>query len=815
MHSRPSTCPEDTPMVLGSPRARRLAQWLGAIVALAVLLLVPLALPSCGSDPAPTTPSVYGKAAGNVVVLDQATESLFTGMRGTSYAFSTTASKIASLQPGNIIVGRLNGGFAAWVDGVTKTDLYIVQTHPAQITDVFQEAEIHISRPVLSAGAAKFQSRTLRPTGLPRSSVLSPLSLSPQFTWPWDTMDAGVNADLVDSFHIKDKLWSRMVPLGANTTAEANLWLIAGYDLLPSVNLDISIKDFAVTNAQMMFSGTADAYIGFEADTEVTLNPPDLKLVNHVFDPIAFDVGPIPVAIVPKLELTAHTEASFNASASLIVSKGFNFQLGSTYDGTNWNHVHSITPIPLEFTKRASVNASGKVQINIALGLQIFHSTLTATISPYARFNWDPINAPHWQVFGGICGGATADLSFFGKQVEYQWTPSPCPEWTLYQSNSGLIMSTITPSSTTVSTGGTQQFQAQVTSGSAGDTSTAWTTDFGTISANGLFTAPASPVVAHITATANADSTQTASAVVNVIALPTIQGFTAASNPIGSGSRALLTPVFTGGTGVIDQGVGPVTSNTTVATGALTSTITFTLSVTNNVGATAQLPLTVSTTPVTVLDPIANPTAWQLNGNAAIDTTNKLIILTTSGPSQAGSIFYKTPIPMSAITIIYDALADQPSQSIWPIPSTQGADGLALVLGDTSRGATSTSLGFLGTGLGMSGIGGFALAQRMYQGSCGEPSNNFIYWTDPSTWSSSCFTVSGQVTANLPVFLGNLIQYKVQLQNGQLTVWINGNVVTGPTAVQGIPTNGLLGFSGGTGGSYERHTIQNLSVTSP
>ncbi|MEI7895095.1 MAG: hypothetical protein WCI05_18510, partial [Myxococcales bacterium] len=137
MHSRPSTCPEDTPMVLGSPRARRLAQWLGALVALAVLLLVPLALPSCNSDPAPTKQSLYGKAAGNVVVLDTTTEALYFGMRGTSYTFSTTASKIASLQPGNIIVGRLNGGFAAWVDGVSKTDVYEVQTHPAQLTDIF------------------------------------------------------------------------------------------------------------------------------------------------------------------------------------------------------------------------------------------------------------------------------------------------------------------------------------------------------------------------------------------------------------------------------------------------------------------------------------------------------------------------------------------------------------------------------------------------------------------------------------------------------------------------------------------------------
>ena len=95
-------------------------------------------------------------------------------------------------------------------------------------------------------------------------------------------------------------------------------------------------------------------------------------------------------------------------------------------------------------------------------------------------------------------------------------------------SPSGTVAITISPTSATVAAGGTQQFQATVTGSS--NTSVQWqvnhiaggNSQYGTISTNGLYTAPATgvPLQVTVTAVAIADTTKTASATVTVNPVP-------------------------------------------------------------------------------------------------------------------------------------------------------------------------------------------------------------------------------------------------------------------------------------------------------
>jgi PKD repeat protein len=75
---------------------------------------------------------------------------------------------------------------------------------------------------------------------------------------------------------------------------------------------------------------------------------------------------------------------------------------------------------------------------------------------------------------------------------------------------------TVSPTSLTISSGGTQQFTATVAN--ATDQAVSWTATAGTISAAGLFTAPvvATSTAVTVTATSVADPSKTASAKVTV-----------------------------------------------------------------------------------------------------------------------------------------------------------------------------------------------------------------------------------------------------------------------------------------------------------
>lgn len=114
-------------------------------------------------------------------------------------------------------------------------------------------------------------------------------------------------------------------------------------------------------------------------------------------------------------------------------------------------------------------------------------------------------------------------------------------------------------------------------------------------------------------------------------AAPVITSFTVDNSTITTGSTVNLTATFTGGTGLVDQGVGSVTSGVSVATAALTATTTFTLTVTNSVGATATAQVSVTVDPAPAISSFsadkstittggtANLTAVFSGGTGAVD----------------------------------------------------------------------------------------------------------------------------------------------------------------------------------------------------
>jgi hypothetical protein len=87
-----------------------------------------------------------------------------------------------------------------------------------------------------------------------------------------------------------------------------------------------------------------------------------------------------------------------------------------------------------------------------------------------------------------------------------------------------------------------------------------------------------------LSASDGAGHTVTAPVTVKVVALPTIDSFTAALGTISTGHQTALTATFANGTGVVDHAIGLVTTDSPVNTANLTTTTTYTLTVTNAAG---------------------------------------------------------------------------------------------------------------------------------------------------------------------------------------------------------------------------------------
>jgi hypothetical protein len=229
----------------------------------------------------------------------------------------------------------------------------------------------------------------------------------------------------------------------------------------------------------------------------------------------------------------------------------------------------------------------------------------------------------------------------------------------------------------------------------------------------------------------------------------------------------------------------------TPASGKLTVP-TFTLGAGSN---TVHFTNTYSKPTSSIPDPTAG--GWQLNGKATL-TPSELVVTSATPSYQAGSAFWPQTIDPRNMTVEFDEL----------IGGGTGADGLALVIADATRGATAKSVGALGGGLGFSGIPGWAVALDTYKNTA-NPSNNFLGISDGP--GSAASTLHWLGTANLAAPLRNATHHvTVSTANGAVTVWIDGTQVLAVPLT--LPNSAYLGFSGGTGYYTDRHAIAHVVV---
>ena len=195
------------------------------------------------------------------------------------------------------------------------------------------------------------------------------------------------------------------------------------------------------------------------------------------------------------------------------------------------------------------------------------------------------------------------------------------------------------------------------------------------------------------------------------------------------------------------------------------------------------------------LDATPALTGFTLNGSATV--TAGAIQLTPAEPTRAGTAFWPRAIPSEGLTVSFDAT----------IAGGSGADGLALVLGDPTRGATPTSLGLTGGGLGYSGITGVAIALDTFQNGS-DPSANFV---GIATGANGDNLIWAATQTAVPDLRAAPRHVTVAVRAGTIEVWLDGlPVLSAPVA---LPPNVLVGFSAGTGGLTNVHTVSNLSLT--
>ena len=204
-------------------------------------------------------------------------------------------------------------------------------------------------------------------------------------------------------------------------------------------------------------------------------------------------------------------------------------------------------------------------------------------------------------------------------------------------------------------------------------------------------------------------------------------------------------------------------------------------------------------------------TGWNTVGNAFLSTDSQHTPdsacgyqLTAATQYQAGQIVWPTIIATDNLQLRFTVTTSN--------ASNPPADGFAVVLGDPSLGATLTSWGSFGEGLGAKGIPGLTLAFDDYENT-GDPTVPYVGVTrgEFGLWENPYFLIDTAIPAlAVP---GQIVthSYVVSLVAGKITVSMDGvQILAGAVSA---PPAAYLYVTSGTGASWEQTQITNISVT--
>ncbi|MGH9736926.1 MAG: hypothetical protein ACRD8A_20340 [Candidatus Acidiferrales bacterium] len=236
---------------------------------------------------------------------------------------------------------------------------------------------------------------------------------------------------------------------------------------------------------------------------------------------------------------------------------------------------------------------------------------------------------------------------------------------------------------------------------------------------------------------------------------------------------------------------------------------------------------------------VGNPTAghglcnsstnWILNGTNPGTTSGHVpyqntsactIELTNDGGGEHASVYWPTLISTANFTVSFTVAISA---------SGTPADGFTMVLADPSQGASTSSIGQLGEGLGANGIPGLVVGFDTFQngnksitpgcGGCDPTTVPYMAVGSGATaqWENPWYFVNGnldtQHSTDYPIttYANSTHSYVISVVHGAMTVSMDGyELFTGPVS---LPPVAYLGFTASTGGSEEAVTFSSLTAT--
>jgi hypothetical protein len=444
------------------------------------------AVNSRGTGPArvasPATPAAAAKAA--TVVLDATSLSALSGVHtdGT-LTFTGAPPQVTGLAYGDVLAAGITAmtplGLLRTVTSVTTHGgTIIVSTAPASLDQALASGDLAVGGTLGSGQVAKFAAA--RP-GVRLARPAAGVGVSAGIT-------LSISADLYKATD------SRSVHASGTVS------------LTPAISLSVRLSGGHVYTT---FRATLTQASSLKLNAQVTHEfGASIPLGEVTFSPIAFDVGPVPVVLVPtlKLSLTADGSVTVGALTSVSETDTYGVQLSGTDASISASPIdtHTVAYTPPTLYDSLSVRAGPEAELSLLLygvaGPFVKDSLSLLKLDASTTAN------PWWTLSAENVVSAGFKLSALGRDIA-DWKKDPLFDTVVPLANAGgpFMGVVISPHPASVGAGRTIQLSAVVVRSPIQAVTWSAAGGGGAITSHGLYTAPVTPGMYRVTATSPAN----------------------------------------------------------------------------------------------------------------------------------------------------------------------------------------------------------------------------------------------------------------------------------------------------------------------
>jgi len=321
--------------------------------------------------------------AENAVVLSEETLGVLETISPSALIFSELTPELENLEPGDIIVGDVsaNGptGFLRRVKRVIVGPWRVtVDTEAAALADAIENGTLELHQP-------------LSPSDIQNSQLITGVNLDA----------AAVNTDTFTFNYTLDEVLIDQD--GDYTTTDDQVYVNGQIEIDAAYNLQIDFEN----NQLQRLEYTLDTEISKELIFYSLVNKLldyEVVIAEHALAPITFQIGNVPIVIVPVFTLSLGVDGTVYAGLEMGANHTAIVSSGAIYENQVWSHISAyedeITPI-IPGETPLGIGFKGYTSAKLAL-LFYGESGPNAKITPYLDLIVPPSRSPLWQLYGGL-----------------------------------------------------------------------------------------------------------------------------------------------------------------------------------------------------------------------------------------------------------------------------------------------------------------------------------------------------------------------------------------------------------------------------